>query len=57
MLRINLDGIPVVRNCLVKLALLAVGKATIMIEVGLGWLNLNSMGETLNGLVIVSPAV
>ena len=57
MVLIKLDSPRVVSNCGVKVALLAIGKATIMVEIGLSWLYLDCGGETLDCLVEVTSSI
>ena len=57
MVLIKLDSPCVVSNCCIEVALLAIGKTTIMVEIGLSWLDLDSGSETLDCLVEVTSSV
>ena len=57
MTSIELDSLRIVGDSSVEVALLAVGKPTIMVKVSLTWLDLDRRSEAPNGLVEVSASI
>ncbi len=57
MLGVDAQGCGVVVNRPLEVSLLAVSEAPVVVEIGLVWLQLNGLGEALDGLRVLSFAV
>ena len=57
MVGVEVDSLGVILNSCIEVALLSVGKASVVIEVSLAWLNLNCSCKALNRLIKVASSV